>query len=411
MKILHTSDWHLGQRLKEKERFDEHIKFTDWLINQINIRQIDVLIIAGDVFDSCYPSNSALSLYYDFLTRLQTTCCSNAVITAGNHDSGAAINAPKNLLKHFKIFVCGNMSKNISDEILILKNKEAKDLCVVCAVPFIRERDVRKSIPGESYIEKEKCLIEGVISHYNDLFEETRNLKKFMKEKIPVVATGHFFAAGGKKSDSEKDIYIGNLGKIDLTRLIGKFDYFALGHLHNSQRVANLINIRYSGSPIPLSFGENNDKKNVIAVEFQDENLKDIVEIQIPVFRKLIRIQADLENVSGAIETASAANKGLLNPFVQIDMGGELSDVSVLNSIYETAAKHGVELLSIQKENSRKSSFAGEIKNADIDLDFLSPVEVFKKLFATISNDNYDFEEMISAFNELLENPEVREYL
>jgi len=305
------------------------------------------------------------------------------------------------------------MSKNISDEILILKNKDGKELCIVCAVPFIRERDVRKSISGESYIEKEKSLVEGVISHYNELYEETRNLKKFMKEKIPVIATGHFFAAGGKKSDSEKDIYIGNLGKIDLTRLSGKFDYFALGHLHNSQKVANLSDIRYSGSPIPLSFGENNDKKCVIAAEFSDENLKDIMEIQIPVFRKLIRIEANPENVADAIESAAAVNKGLLNPFLEIGISCEFSDLSVLNIIHETAAKHGVEILSVQKENSRKLSVTGEIINPDIELDFLSPVEVFKKLCESVSlsKDNSDYEELVSAFNELLDNPEIREYL
>ena len=305
MRVLHTSDWHLGKRLLHHERTLEHQHFLDWLLETIRSEKADTLIVAGDVFDTGAPSNTALKQYYDFLRELYLTGCKHVIITGGNHDSISTLNAPKELLKYFNIHVIGGVPANLEEEIIPLEDESGEVQLVVCAVPFLRDKDVRLSIAGETAEEREQRIKDGICNHYKELVPYLENYKA---AGIPVLATGHLFAAGSSTSDSEKEIHVGNLGQICGDQFPVEFDYVALGHLHRPQIVGGFKHVRYSGSPIPLSFSENDDRKIVLLLDFENGTLGNITEIPVPRQRRLVRFKGTLEKVQ--IQMLAFENEG-----------------------------------------------------------------------------------------------------
>jgi exonuclease SbcD len=294
MRILHTADWHLGKRLEQSERTDEHQAFLNWLIQILRTEKIDVLIVAGDIFDTGSPSNSAFEQYYGFLRQVKDTSCREVVIIGGNHDSISTLNAPQLLLKYFNVHIIGGVPYEFTDQIIEIKDAQGQLELVVCAVPFLRDRDIRLSVAGETLEERETRLKQGISEHYHRL---VTHITDYKLNNIPVIATGHLFAAGSATSDSEKEIHVGNLGQIGGDQFPSAFDYIALGHIHRPQLINKMNHIRYSGSPIPLSFSETDDKKQVIVLEFKNGNMISLQELEVPCNRKLIRIKGDFEKV------------------------------------------------------------------------------------------------------------------
>lgn len=294
MRILHTADWHLGKRLEQSERTDEHQAFLDWLIRTLQTENIDILIVAGDVFDTGSPSNTAFEQYYGFLRRVKDTNCREVIIIGGNHDSISTLNAPSTLLKYFNVHIIGGVPEEFTDQIIEIHNPSGELELVVCAVPFLRDRDIRLSVSGETAEEREARIKQGICDHYHRFKEY---IGEYKAKHIPVIATGHLFAAGSSTSDSEKEIHVGNLGQVGGDQFPVEFDYVALGHIHRPQVISQMNHIRYSGSPIPLSFSENDDRKQVIVLEFEKGELISLVEVEVPGYRKLIRIKGDFEKV------------------------------------------------------------------------------------------------------------------
>src|SRR5690554_5146472 len=135
MKLLHTSDWHLGRTLYGRKRYDEFAAFLDWLAAAIVEHEVDVLLVAGDIFDTCTPSNRAQALYYDFLYRVAASPCRHVVVVAGNHDSPTFLNAPRALLKALHVHVIGSACDDLADEVLVLHDLAGEPELIVCAVP------------------------------------------------------------------------------------------------------------------------------------------------------------------------------------------------------------------------------------------------------------------------------------
>ncbi len=272
--ILHTSDWHLGRRLYGRMRYEEFEAFLNWLKETISAQQVDVLIVAGDIFDTMTPSNKAQALYYEFLGKVSTLCCQHIIIVAGNHDSPTFLDAPSNVLKFLNVHVIGTACEDLNDEVLVLNNNHDQPLCVIAAVPYLRDRDVRGSSAGESSDSKDANVIAGIRAHYDEVASIAktcqRGLIKVHQRHIPIIATGHLFAAGSQttEDDGVRDLYVGNLGKISAEMFDDCFDYVALGHLHVPQRVGGCEHIRYSGSPIAMGFGEARQQKQVLLIQF-----------------------------------------------------------------------------------------------------------------------------------------------
>ena len=126
MKILHTSDWHLGRTLYGRRRYEEFAAFLEWLAQVIEGQGIEALLVAGDVFDTSTPGNRAQELYYRFLCRVAASCCRHVVVIAGNHDSPTFLAAPKELLRALDIHVVGMMSEHPEDEVLVLRDRDGR---------------------------------------------------------------------------------------------------------------------------------------------------------------------------------------------------------------------------------------------------------------------------------------------
>ena len=272
--ILHTSDWHLGRRLYGRLRYDEFEAFLSWLQDTISAQQVDVLIVAGDIFDTMTPSNKAQALYYEFLGTVSKSCCQHVVIVAGNHDSPTFLDAPSNVLKFLNVHIVGTACDDLNDEVIVLDNADGTPHCIIAAVPYLRDRDVRGSSAGESAQSKDANVIAGICAHYDEVARIAKTkqaeLAKAHKRHIPIIATGHLFAAGGTTTDDDgvRELYVGSLGKVSADMFDDCFDYVALGHLHVPQRVGGRENIRYSGSPIAMGFGEARQQKQVLLVQF-----------------------------------------------------------------------------------------------------------------------------------------------
>ncbi|MGP4120521.1 exonuclease SbcCD subunit D C-terminal domain-containing protein [Psychrobacter aquimaris] len=272
--ILHTSDWHLGRRLYGRMRYDEFEAFLGWLQDAISLQKVDILIVAGDIFDTMTPSNRAQALYYEFLGKVSKSCCQHIVIVAGNHDSPTFLDAPSKVLKFLNVHVIGTACEDLKDEVMVLDDVDGTPHCIIAAVPYLRDRDVRSSSAGESAQTKDANVIKGIRAHYDEVASIAKakqaQLVEVYQHRIPIIATGHLFAAGGTTTDDDgvRELYVGSLGKISADMFDESFDYVALGHLHVPQRVGGRESIRYSGSPIAMGFGEAKQQKQVLLVQF-----------------------------------------------------------------------------------------------------------------------------------------------
>jgi exonuclease SbcD len=302
MKILHTSDWHIGRALYGRKRYEEFERFLDWLIGCIEAEGVEALLVAGDVFDNGTPSNRALELYYRFLCRVAGAGCRHVVVTAGNHDSPSLLNAPRELLRFLNVHVVGSMAEAAEDELVLLNDADGKPELIVCAVPYLRDRDIRRAEAGETFEDKGRKLVEGIRDHYLQVGEAAVAKRIELGGNLPIVAMGHLFASGGQtvEGDGVRELYVGTLGQVRADIFPDSLDYLALGHLHLAQRVSGSDVRRYSGAPIPMSFGEAGQRKIVVAVNVDVDGVT-VNEIAVPCFQSMATVRGDWKQISERI--------------------------------------------------------------------------------------------------------------
>lgn len=385
LKILHTSDWHLGRRLYGRLRYDEFESFLQWLEDTISAQQVDILIVAGDIFDTMTPSNKAQALYYEFLGRVSRSCCQHVVIVAGNHDSPTFLDAPSNVLKFLNVHVIGTACDDLEDEVLVLGDNDNNPHCIIAAVPYLRDRDVRSSSAGESADSKDANVIKGIRAHYNEVASIAKGkqveLIKIHQRHIPIIATGHLFAAGGKTTDDDgvRDLYVGSLGQISADMFDKGFDYVALGHLHVPQRVGGLESIRYSGSPIAMGFGEARQQKQVLLIQFGATESFDNDSLRPNAIPQLASTDTNVK--TDTIETS--AEKAIKKAPVQ---AGFIDDLFGFDA---PAANHEMATTAIQEDtdNQQEHDHKSKPNNDSDQMQVTSlPVPTFQQL-AQISGD------------------------
>ncbi|MEO0731762.1 MAG: exonuclease subunit SbcD [Bacteroidota bacterium] len=299
MRILHTADWHLGHRLYDRDRTNEHRAALAWLLDTIETEKVDLLIVAGDVFDVTNPSNQARELYYDFLGQLARTSCQGAVIVGGNHDSPAMLDAPRDVLKFLNLHVIGSARPQVQGEVIQIDTQD--ESVIVAAVPYLRERDIRKSRFGETSAERLADLQTGIRTHYEAVAAAATELRT--NPTTPIIATGHLFAGGASDHPEKKSyIYQADEHNIEGAHFPAVFDYVALGHIHRAQRVGGQEHIRYSGSLIPLTFVEGQLPRSVQIVDLKKAGEPiETRKIEVPYFRRLIRLHDELPAVEQAL--------------------------------------------------------------------------------------------------------------
>lgn len=297
MRILHTSDWHLGQNFYTKSRAAEHQAFLDWLLEAAVEHQADAIIVAGDIFDTGSPPSYARELYNRFVVKLQATQC-QLIVLAGNHDSVATLNESRELLACLNTRVIASAQQDPASQAIILNRRDGTPGAVLCPIPFLRPRDILRSRGGQSGSEKQQQLLEAITQHYEQCYNAARALRG--EQALPIIATGHLTTVGVTKSDAVRDIYIGTLDAFP-AHLFPAADYIALGHIHRAQKVAASDHIRYSGSPIALSFDETGKEKSVFLVEFAQGKLRDVTALPVPVSQPLAVVKGTLEEIAQAL--------------------------------------------------------------------------------------------------------------
>jgi exonuclease SbcD len=396
LKLLHTSDWHIGRTLYGRKRYEEFDAFLTWLAETIQQNAIDALLVAGDVFDTSAPSNRAQELYYRFLCRVAASSCRHIVVVAGNHDSPSFLNAPKELLKALDVHVVGSSTASPEDEVLVLRNDQDTPELIVCAVPYLRDRDIRVAEAGESVEDKERKLIEGIRTHYAAVAALAEQKREELGADIPIVGTGHLFTAGGQTVDGDgvRELYVGSLAHVTAGIFPACFSYLALGHLHVPQKVNGSETIRYSGSPLPMGFGEARQQKSVCQVEFHS-TAASVQLIDVPIFQKLERVKGDWDGISNRILELSATDS---QGWLEVIYDG----TEVIGDLRERleAAISGTQMEILRIKNNRIiDRVLGQIHEEET-LDDLNVNDVFERCLAVHDVPEEQRPELLRAYQE-----------
>ncbi|MDT0645075.1 exonuclease SbcCD subunit D C-terminal domain-containing protein [Zunongwangia sp. F260] len=403
MKILHTADWHIGKKLHKHELFTDFELFVEWLTNCIEENKVDVLLVSGDVFDLANPSSEARKQYYRALMQLRKLDC-KIILTGGNHDSPAMLDAPKEILKELDMHVIGGLPENLEDAIIPVSGKNGKTEMVIAALPYLRDSDLRSANDGHSYNDRLEAIRRGI--------QRTFNLAADICQKkhpaVPALAMGHLFAAGSETSESERDIQIGNQAAFNALQFGDYFSYIALGHIHKPQKVSAAVPTYYSGSPLQLSFSERKDDKRVLLIDTDKNWLPE--NIPVPSFRKLLKISGSIEELQ--LKLGALEKHNHLDSLIEIELKEEHYDATkiyLLDELVTNFKTPGYEIVKHRATFQNQVKSAGDLYKNSQQLEDLKPKEVFSKL---INEHHYDEEtrnEILAAFDELLEEVENSE--
>lgn len=405
MKILHTSDWHLGRTLYGHKRYEEFAAFLNWLIDTIHNKNIEILLIAGDIFDTSTPSNKSQELYYQFLCKVKNSTCRHIVVIGGNHDSPSFLDAPKDILRTLNVYVVGAISNDPMDEVIILKDHNDNPEALICAVPYLRDKDLRTAEAGETVDDKNTKLIQGLKTHYANICGIAEKLqKKFQQNtpelRVPIIGMGHLFAAGGQtiEGDGVRELYVGSLAHVNASIFPSCVDYLALGHLHVPQMVGQNEHIRYSGSPIPMGFGEAKQQKKLILIQFE-QGTPSIEEILVPCFQPLERITGDLNKIQSEIQLLKDQQS---NAWLEIEYTGN----ELVGNLRELMDQH-IEgsLMEIRRIKNKK--VIDRIINQtheDETLDDVNEHDVFERCMEINNVPTNERIEMMTIYNEIIKS-------
>ncbi|NLV27586.1 MAG: exonuclease subunit SbcD [Methanomicrobiales archaeon] len=398
MRILHTSDWHLGSQICGRKRYEEHEAFLTWLLEVITREHADVLIVAGDIFDSTTPPNRSLEQYYHFLARAAGSCCRHIIITAGNHDSPSLISAPRDLCKYLNITVIGHVPENPEDLVLVIPNENNRPSVIICPIPYLRDRDVRTSFAGESSKEKIANMISGIKSRYHEIGRCAEDKRKEIGHHIPIIATGHLFTAGGitRDDDGSRDLFLGNLACVGADAFPPCIDYLALGHLHLPQKVCGNNHMRYSGAPLIMGFGEAGKTKSVFLIETGGGGPVSVQDVQVPIFQHYLQISGPFDLIASELSRLKFESDSV---FVEVLLDDPKIIPDAQERIRSIITGSPVEVFRVK--NIRLLNQVMQQKEAGESLDQLSPEEVFIRRMDAEKITEADRPELLESFREI----------
>ena len=398
MRFLHTSDWHLGHRFHGRMRLEEQGAFLDWLLEQIQEHAVEVLLVAGDIFDTTTPGSRAQALYYRFLHRLASSSCRHVIIIGGNHDSPSLLEAPRELLRQLDIHVLGMVNEHLEKEILLLNGKDSEEPeLLVCAVPFLRDRDVRLAGAAETLEEKGQQLRQGTQTHFQQVCQLAEEIRQQQNREIPLVVMGHLFVAGGqtREGDGVRDLSIGGLDRVDGSSFPENIDYLALGHLHLPQKVAGNPTRRYSGSPFAMSFSEVGQKKQVFLLHSRGRSIEP-TPLEVPCFQPLASLRGDLAALLDALEALKAEN---LPYWLELQYEGTAVVPDLREQLMEAVANSPLSILRIR--NRRIFDYSLQQSKENETLEELSVDEVFERCLEAHQIDPSQLQSLREAFAEV----------
>ena len=390
MKILHTSDWHIGRNLHNNILKPEFELFISWLKNTIEEHNVDILLIAGDIFDVAYPSSLAQSMYYQALAELIRTPLKKVIILAGNHDSVAYLKAPSHILKALNVEIFAGFDDFDS---LIYPYPQNDPQVVFAAVPYIRQLDLlrlNQNIENTSQIRFNTAQI------YKILYEKTG---PYRQQGLPVVATGHLFVTDSSFDAEDQELYsLGGLVDIP-ARLLPDFDYIALGHVHRPMQVGKR-NIFYSGNPFLMGFNDirRPHRKRVL---IYDTDSREIKSVEVPLFRQFVKFEGDLDQIIEQIR--SFRTNAQLQPAFASVVVTRYPDTyaqAIADKIRSIKNPHisVIDLKILPKFDQVQASFDQQRSLKEI-----SEIEIFKTILEQQNVDQQQVNQLLETFMQLLE--------
>ncbi len=406
MRLFHTSDWHLGQNLHGQERDFEHGCFLDWLLRQLAQEQPDVLLIAGDIFDTVNPPVKAQERLYDFIVSAhEQQPLLTIVMIAGNHDSGSRIELPAPLMRRLRAHALGRVlwldDGQLDAERLLIPLPDASGaIAAWClALPFLRPAEVTGAHLGDNYLRG--------IGQVHEWLIEAANAKRQPGQAL--IAISHAHMAGGSVSeDSERSLIIGNAEALPASLFGPSISYVALGHLHKPQKVNGEERIRYCGSPIPLSFSEIGYQHQILDVRLDGETLVSVEPRLIPRAVNLQRMgPAPLNEILGQI--TELPDIDLLadvqrQPWLEVRVRLDEPQPDLRQQIETALQGKAVRLVRIAAEYAGSGSRDGSDDNSQlIELDQLTPHELFSRAWQDTYGSAVD-EQTLKDFAQLLQD-------
>ncbi|MBR0459614.1 MAG: exonuclease subunit SbcD [Victivallales bacterium] len=310
MKVLHIGDIHLGCTLDNQRRNGELQKVFEFLAKKVKEEGIQAALLAGDVYDNGDPSPESQDLYYGFLGQLQAAGCRQIIVIAGNHDNPNFLEAPSGLLRQMDIHIVGNVEPgNLEKEVIALGPKEAPE-AYVCAVPYLRNRDVRPFVPeGESGDTRNEALVHGIVKHYRQVYALAECLRA--GRDIPILGMGHLYIEGTTPATKDGSKPIGNLLPVPAEELPDGFAYLALGHIHRPQCIAGRDHWRYAGSLLSMNLQENMFAPQVLIVDTKAPQNPQGLEIPDSCYQPMRVIRGNLAELQQQLEEFRKEQKNI----------------------------------------------------------------------------------------------------
>lgn len=375
MRLIHTSDWHLGQTLHGQDRDFEHAAFLAWLLDTLVDQRADALLIAGDIFDTVNPPLRAQERLYDFVVEAHRRLPRlDIVMIAGNHDSGGRIELPAPLMRRLNAHALGRVEWLDEDaldsaRLLLPLHRADGEIGAWClALPFLRPAEVTGGAVGDDYLA-------GIERVHRELIAAAESRRAPAQA---LVAVSHAHMAGAVVSeDSERNIVIGNAEALPASLFPEAVAYVALGHLHKPQQVAGQPRIRYSGAPLPLSFAEVAYPHQVLVVELDGAALRSVEPIRVPRAVDMLRIgPAPLADVLEqlAVLPASALERER-QPWLEVRVQLEQPQPDLRQQIEAALDGKGCRLVRIASEYLGRGEEAAPL----VGLDQLDPQELFRR--------------------------------
>lgn len=405
--IIHTADWHLGQTFFGYDREEEHEAFLTWLNDTLVRRQVDVLLIAGDVFDVANPSAAAQRRFFRFLREAnRRNPHLQVVIIAGNHDSATRLEAPVPLLEELHTSIVGivprtDLCQIDFDSLLVpLYNKEGKREALCLAVPYLRQGDYPASKEGKD------SYVEGVIRMYHQLYDYADGQRQ---PGEALLAMGHLHATGAELSDDDRSerTILGGLESVPADAFKEGLAYTALGHIHKAQRVGGREYVRYAGSPLPMSFSEQHYRHQVVALTLENGCLSELEAVPVPLLADLHRIPE--EPASPAEVLLRLADLPLAEentdrsrwPYLEVQVLLTEPDPGFRHRVEEALADKAVRLTSIIPSYPKREGEEEPLPLSYTDLQKIDPLDMLRHTFTKRFGGDLP-EELEKMFNDVM---------
>ncbi len=402
IRLLHTADWHLGATLEGVNRDRDHALFLSWLADQLDSNEVDALVVAGDVFDQPQPSAEASRLYFSFLSRIALAAQSRKVIVVGgNHDSGARLDAPRELLGALDIHVVGAFDRDRLDRCLCPVTVGDRIAAVGLAVPYVHE--VRLGL--RSVFDQGDGLAAQLEDRFAELYSTLADGAQALAPGAPLFATGHLCCLGAHRSDAPADIHlVGSLGGLSPRIFDPRIAYVALGHIHRGGQVPQ-SRAFYPGSPIALGLKESPVEHRVLLVDLPDLGEPQVRALPVPTFRPILELRGSGDELAEQLRALTW--DAPLEPFVYAVVEGERTSGGIEAQLQKAAQANprGAPRLVQLRPGQRLAEGAVGLPAPGPRLADLSPEEVFLRLCQArgVAPD----EPLLGAFRSLLSPDEA----